>query len=76
MRNDMFLNIEEKLSNLLHIIDTEAYLNFIQSNESLKKYDDIMGKIDNGDYPENYKDQITDEMLAEILNLIDEKINS
>lgn len=76
MRNDMFLNIEEKLSNLLHIIDTEAYLNFIQSNESLKKYDDIMGKIDNGDYPENYKDQITDEMLGEILNLIDEKINS
>ena len=76
MRNDMFLNIEEKLSNLLHIIDTEAYLNFIQSNESLKKYDDIMGKIDNGDYAENYKDQITDEMLAEILNLIDEKINS
>lgn len=76
MRNEMFLSIEENLSSLLHILDTEAYLNFIQSNESLKKYDDIMGKIDNGDYPDNYKDQITNEMLEEIMIVIDKKINS
>lgn len=73
MRNEKFLLIEKQLSDLLQKMDNKSYLNLIFSNTVLKKYDDIISKIDNGDYPENYRDQITDDDLDSIINYLKEK---
>ena len=72
-RKEKFLFIENHLSSLLHKLDNKSYLNMINSNETLNKYDNIIGKIDNGDYPENYRDQITDDDLDTIINYLKEK---
>ena len=72
-RKEKFLFIENHLSSLLHKLDNKSYLNIINSNETLNKYDNIIGKIDNGDYPENYRDQITDDDLDTIINYLKEK---
>lgn len=72
-RKEKFLFIENHLSSLLHKLDNKSYLNMINSNENLNKYDNIIGKIDNGDYPENYRDQITDDDLDTIINYLKEK---
>mgnify|MGYP004528548251 FL=1 len=72
-RKEKFLFIESHLSSLLHKLDNKSYLNMINSNETLNKYDNIIGKIDNGDYPENYRDQITDDDLDTIINYLKEK---
>ena len=72
-RKEKFLFIENHLSSLLHKLDNKSYLNMINSNETLNKYDNIIGKIDNGDYPENYRDQITDDDLDTIINDLKEK---
>ena len=72
-RKEKFLFIENHLSSLLHKLDNKSYLNMINSNETLNKYDNIIGKIDNGDYPENYRDQLTDDDLDTIINYLKEK---
>lgn len=72
-RKEKFLFIESHLSSLLHKLDNKSYLNMINSNETLNKYDNIIGKIDNGDYPENYRDQLTDDDLDTIINYLKEK---
>lgn len=72
-RNEKFIFIENYLSSLLHKIDNSSYLALINDNEILQKYDNIIGKIDNGDYPENYMDQITDNDLDIIINYLKEK---
>lgn len=72
-RKEKFLFIENHLSSLLHKLDNKSYLNMINSNETLNKYDNIIGKIDNGDYPESYRDQITDDDLDTIINYLKEK---
>ena len=72
-RNEKFLFIENHLSSLLHKMDNNSYLALINDNEVLQKYDNIIGKIDNGDYPENYRDQITDDDLDIIINYLKEK---
>lgn len=72
-RNEKFLFIENYLSSLLYKIDNSSYLALINDNEVLQKYDNIIGKIDNGDYPENYRNQITDDELDIIINYLKEK---
>lgn len=76
MREKKFEKIEKNLSIILQILSTEEYLDFIYSNDSLNQYDKIMSKVDNGDYPSNYKDKITEDMLDEIIVLLDKKTNS
>ncbi len=74
MRKEKFDSIEEKLSKLLLKLGDENYLKIIYANENLKKYDDILAKINNGDYPVNYLDKITDEELDAILDYL-KKVN-
>lgn len=74
MRKEKFDSIEEKLSKLLLKLGDENYLEIIYANENLKKYDDILAKINNGDYPVNYLDKITDEELDAILDYL-KKVN-
>ena len=74
MRKEKFDSIEEKLSKLLLKLGDENYLKIICANENLKKYDDILAKINNGDYPVNYLDKITDEELDAILDYL-KKVN-
>ena len=70
MRDEKFKNIEDKLSKLLLKLEDKEYIELIMANESLKKYDNILGKIDNGDYPRDYINQITDNELNEILEYL------
>lgn len=74
MRKEKFDSIEEKLSKLLLKLGDENYLKIICANENLKKYDDILAKINNGDYSVNYLDKITDEELDAILDYL-KKVN-
>ena len=70
MRDEKFKNIEDKLSKLLLKLEDKEYIELIMANESLKKYDNILDKIDNGDYPRDYINQITDNELNEILEYL------
>lgn len=70
MRKDKFELIENKLSNLLSKLGEKEYLNLINENTLLKKYDNILGKIDNGDYPSNYINQISDKELDNIIEYL------
>ena len=51
----------------------DEYLNLLKSNENLKLYDKVLARIDNGDYPNDYLNMITDDMLDDILNYLNSK---
>lgn len=73
MRKEKIDQIEDVLSKVIYKLSTEDYLKLISSNMSLKTYDKISGKVDNGEYPPNYLDQVSDEMLDEIIIYLKEK---
>lgn len=54
MKKDKIEKIEDKLSELLKNKSIDDYLDIINNNQYLKKYDQIMAKIDNGEYPTTY----------------------
>lgn len=59
--------IDSLLSDFLKMMSNEDYLEMINNCPELKKYDNIMAKIDNGEYPNNYHEQITDLELNKII---------
>ncbi len=73
MREEKINQIEDILSTVIYKLSTQDYLELISSNKSLKKYDEISGKIDNGDYPPNYLDKLDDMVLDEIIIYLIEK---
>lgn len=76
MRESKFEAVENYLSLLINNIDYDSYVKLIKDNEVLNKYDDILSKVDNGDYPESYKGKITDEELDYIIYILKNKISS
>lgn len=73
MRTEKIVKIEELLSDLLTKLGNDEYLNLLKSNENLKLYDKVLARIDNGDYPNDYLNMITDDMLDDILNYLHSK---
>lgn len=73
MRTEKIVKIEEILSDLLSKLGNDEYLNLLKSNENLKLYDKVLARIDNGDYPNDYLNMITDDMLDDILNYLNSK---
>ena len=73
MRTEKIVKIEEILSDLLSKLGNDEYLNLLKSNENLKLYDKVLARIDNGDYPNDYLNMITDDMLDDILNYLHSK---
>lgn len=69
MREEKINQIEDILSTVVYKLSTQD----LSSNKSLKKYDEISGKIDNGDYPPNYLDKLDDMVLDEIIIYLIEK---
>lgn len=63
----MLDDIDSRLSMLLNLIGGEEYIKFINDNEIMKYYDDIMADESINDY-ESY---FTYEQLNEIYDLID-----
>ena len=65
----MIQRIEEKLSQLMNMIDEKEYTNFIENNKLMKIYDLVMEL-------EESENVLSDETLDKILNLIETKIKS
>lgn len=65
----MIKRIEEKLSQLMNMIDEKEYTNFIENNKLMKIYDLVMEL-------EESENVLSDETLDKILNLIETKIKS
>lgn len=68
--------IDRKLSLLFEEVTYAEYLNFINSNKTLKFYDEILGKSDIGKIPRIFRKALTLDMLNKIDELIDKKINT
>jgi len=68
--------IEDLLSEALLNLGTEKYMELIKGNKNLLEYDNILGKVDNGDYPESYMEQFTDEVLDDIIKYLNDKKES
>ena len=66
---NMIKRIEEKLSQLMNMIDEKEYTNFIENNKLMKIYDLVMEL-------EESENVLSDETLDKILNLIETKIKS
>lgn len=73
MKTEKILKIEEILSDLLSKLGNDEYLNLLKSNENLTLYDKVLARIDNGDYPNDYLNMITEDMLDDILNYLNSK---
>ncbi len=70
MRSDKINIIEDLLSEALQVMNSNDYLALINNNTSLSLYDDISKKIDDGQAPANYLDEISDSSLDEIISYI------
>ncbi len=71
MDNIKCAKIEFLLSEYLKKMSNDDYLKLINNCPELKKYDEIMAKIDNGDYPTNYLKNITDFELNKIIKYLE-----
>lgn len=70
MRSEKINTIEDLLSKALQVSSSDDYLSLINNNQALSLYDDISKKIDNGQAPANYLDEIKDSSLDEIISYI------
>ena len=70
MRNDNINYIEDVLSDYMNKYGTQKYLELINSNNLLKKYVDLISKIDNDDYPRSYMNIISDKDLVTIIEYL------
>ena len=70
MRNDNINYIEDVLSDYMNKYGTEKYLELVNSNDLLKKYVDLISKIDNDDYPRSYMNIISDNDLKTIIEYL------
>ena len=71
MRIDVLSKIEELLNNQLLSMSNQDYLSLLANNKDLKLYDEIMQKIDNGDWPQSYLNKISGKQLSNILNYLE-----
>lgn len=65
----MIGKIEEKLKELMNLIDEKEYANFIESDKTLKIYDLVMELEDN-------ENVLTEEFLNKVYTLVEAKVNS
>ncbi len=72
MRDKKIKEIEDILSKALPLLSESDYLNLIDSNDNLRLYDEISGKVENNEYPENYLNRISDDDLDKIINYLKE----
>ena len=70
MRNDNINYIEDVLSDYMNKYGVDKYLELINSNDLLKKYVDLISKIDNDDYPRSYMNIISDKDLVTIIEYL------
>ncbi len=66
--------IDEKLSELMQLLEYEDYLNFLRSDEYLATYDDVLGYNDVNYLPNAFLAGLTEEFLEKINNKIDTKL--
>ena len=70
MRNDNINYIEDVLSDYMNKYGVDKYLELVNSNDLLKKYVDLISKIDNDDYPRSYMNIISDKDLVTIIEYL------
>jgi hypothetical protein len=70
MRNDNINYIEDVLSDYMNKYGIDKYLELVNSNDLLKKYVDLISKIDNDDYPRSYMNIISDKDLVTIIEYL------
>ncbi len=70
MRNDNINYIEDVLSDYMNNNGVDKYLELVNSNDLLKKYVDLISKIDNDDYPRSYMNIISDNDLVTIIDYL------
>ncbi len=75
MRNKKFEEIEDLLSALLSVLTEREYEKLIQENGALKKYDFILAKIENEDFPDAKNNLITNQELDEIISYLKKMAN-
>jgi hypothetical protein len=70
MRNDNINYIEDVLSDYMNNNGVDKYLELVNSNDLLKKYVDLISKIDNDDYPRSYMNIISDNDLVTLIEYL------
>lgn len=68
MTSSLFEQIDNKLSELLQLVEEDTYNHFLLGDPIMKIYDEVSSL-------DNHENILTDEILNKILNLIQAKID-
>lgn len=74
MKKEKVEQIEEMLSKAVLELHERDYLNLIEKNDSLKKYDSILSSYDDVGKTNDCFDQLDDILLDEIIIYLKEKL--